>query len=527
VSERYDVVIVGSGMGGAMVAHALVHAGLDVLMLERGVPVERGRHNWARDQVLELSPYYTRESHYRVRGDDRGRAGTFQCVGGPAVFYGGVALRLREADFGFDREIVGASGATWPYGYAELAPYYDRAESILGVAGRPGENATDPPGTDGYRQEAPEAQGPARLMWATAERLGLSPSHLPLAIDFDGIGGRNAPCERCGTCDGYACAIEAKREPGSAILPQLVERGLTLVPNTVVVRLLWSGSRVRGVVGIDRATGRRTVFRGERYVLAAGALGSAHLALASGLDAASPARDRVGRCLMRHCNGIVYGLFKGPLEGARAFHKQMGLFDHYGSGGADEKLGCIQSIHPPPPGMIVDRVPSFLAGIADPLADRCAGLLAIAEDEPQAENRVEVSRTGTDRYGIPRAIVTHRYTARDLAARGRLAAVATRILKAAGARITHMFPIRTFSHAVGTLRMGSDARTAPLDADSKYRGMENLWVTDGSFMPRSGGVNPSLTIAANALRSAVSIGEIADVPGAPGTASWMPVEASS
>jgi choline dehydrogenase-like flavoprotein len=83
-----------------MTAHALVHSGLDVLMIERGVPVERGEHNWARDQVLELSPYYTQESHYQVRGDDRGRSGTFQCVGGPAVFYGGVALRLREADFG-------------------------------------------------------------------------------------------------------------------------------------------------------------------------------------------------------------------------------------------------------------------------------------------------------------------------------------------------------------------------------------------------------------------------------------------
>jgi choline dehydrogenase-like flavoprotein len=513
VTERHDVVIVGSGMGGAMAAHALVDAGLDVLMIERGVPVDRGEHNWARDAVLELSPYYTRESHYLVRGDDRGRRGTFQCVGGPAVFYGGVALRLRETDFSASPEVVGDSGAEWPFGYDEMAPHYATAERILGVAGRPGENHTDPPGTDGYAQVAPEAQGPARLMWDTARDLGLRPSHLPLAIDFDGLDTQTGPCVRCGTCDGYACAVGAKREPASAILPRLVNAGLKLVTNTVVVRLLRTGSRVDGVIGVDRATGRRHTFRGDRYILAAGALGSPHLVLASGLEGASPARDWIGRCLMRHCNGIVYGLFPEPLAGARTFHKQVGIFDHYGGGddggrnGTGDKLGCLQSIHPPPPGMIQDRLPGFLGGIADPLADRCAGLLAIAEDEPRRENRVSLSRSESDRYGLVRAVVTHRYTARDIDARDRLARVARSVLKTAGARITHMFPIRTFSHAVGTLRMGADPRTSPLDESSRFRGIDNLWVTDGSFMPRSGGVNPSLTIAANALRAAGRIAE--------------------
>jgi choline dehydrogenase-like flavoprotein len=158
--------------------------------------------------------------------------------------------------------------------------------------------------------------------------------------------------------------------------------------------------------------------------------------------------------------------------------------------------------------MIQDRLPGFLGGIADPLADRCTGLLAIAEDQPHRENRVSLSRSESDRYGLARAVVTHRYTARDLDARDRLARVARSVLKTAGARITHMFPIRTFSHAVGTLRMGADPRSSPLDESSRFRGIDNLWVTDGSFMPRSGGVNPSLTIAANALRAAGRIAEV-------------------
>lgn len=494
-------------MGGAMAAHGLVEAGMDVLMIERGVPVERGEHNWAPDAVLELSPYYTKESHYIVRGDDPGLTGTFQCVGGPAVFYGGVALRLREIDFEDSEDIVGDSGAEWPITYGELAPYYSRAEKLLGVAGRPGENPTDPPGIGSYPQTAPEAQGPAKLLWETARRLGLQPSHLPLAIDFGALEGAGSVCVRCGTCDGYACAVGAKREPSTALIPGLLGRGLTLLPNTVVVRLLWRGRRVEGVVGVDRESGQRRIFRADRYVLAAGALGSPHLVLASALESVSPARDQVGRCLMRHCNGIMYGLFSAPLEGARSFHKQVGIFDHYGGSNGAPKLGCLQSIHPPPTGMIRDRVPRLLAGIADPIADRCTGLLLIAEDEPRRENRLEVSRSHSDRYGIPRAIVTHRYTRRDLDARRRLAEAARKLIKAAGARVTHMFRIRTFSHALGTLRMGRDPQSSPLDSMSRFRGMDNLWVTDGSFMPRSGAVNPSLTIAANALRAAERIAE--------------------
>jgi len=504
---HYDAVIIGSGVGGAMTAHRLVQAGMKVLMIERGPRVRRSPENWAPDAVLELSPYYTMDSHYSVRGDDRGRSGTLQCVGGPAVFYGGVSYRMREADFGPCPEIVGESKAAWPYTYDDIEPYYGAAERILGVAGRAGQCPTEPRRGDPFPFRAPDVQGPARLIWDTSSSLGLTPSHLPLAIDFSGAAGSQAQCARCGTCDGYACAIGAKRDPGVAILPQLEGRGLTLVDNTVVVRLLRRGGRVVGVECVDRKSGRHKIFRADRYILAAGALGSPHLILASGLQSSSPAGDWVGRCLMRHCNGIVFGLFSKPLTGARDFHKQVGIMDFYGGSEGAPRVGCIQSIHPPPPGLVRDRVPGFLGRIADPLADHSTGLLVIAEDQPRPENRLGVSRSESDRYGIPRAVVTHRYTWRDAVARRDLARVARGVLKASGAKITQGVRIKTFSHAVGTLRMGSDPRTSPLDRSSRFRGVENLWVTDGSFMPRSAAVNPSLTIAANALMAAESIAE--------------------
>jgi len=335
--RHFDVIVIGSGVGGAMAAHLLVHAGLDVLMLERGSRVARGPANWAPDAALELSPHFTTAGHYRVRGDDPGVAGTFQCVGGPAVFFGAVSYRMRVSDFEPCPEVVGDAGAEWPYTYDDLEPFYARAERVLGVAGRPNTDPLDPPRAGPYPFPALDAQGPAALIWKTARSLGLRPTHLPLAIDFSGAEGR--ACERCGTCDGYACAVAAKRDP-SAILPALERRGMTLLPDTVVVRLLRHGGRLTGVVCVDRHTGRRTVFAAERYVLAAGAIGSPHLILASGLHSSSPARAHVGRYLMRHCNGIVFGLFPHRLEGSREFHKQVGIMDFYGGTRGMRRLGA-------------------------------------------------------------------------------------------------------------------------------------------------------------------------------------------
>ena len=131
---------------------------------------------------------------------------------------------------------------------------------------------------------------------------------------------------------------------------------------------------------------------------------------------------------MRHCNSIVFGLFPRPLEGSREFHKQIAIMDHYGSRNGDRKLGAIQSIHPPPPGLIRDRAPGFLGWIAEPMADRSTGLLVIAEDESRQDNGIDISRSETDRYGIPRAVVTHRYTDRDVEARRELVRTAKGVL---------------------------------------------------------------------------------------------------
>src|SRR5262249_44389372 len=143
VDDGYDAVIVGSGFGGAMAAHYLVRAGLRVAMVERGDWVARSPVNWSQESVGTRTPYYSKETPYRVlAGGERDLMGAFYCVGGPSVFYGGVSLRFRAQDFEPAPEIVAGSGAEWPYRYSELERWYGAAEEIIGVAGELGADPT-------------------------------------------------------------------------------------------------------------------------------------------------------------------------------------------------------------------------------------------------------------------------------------------------------------------------------------------------------------------------------------------------
>lgn len=503
--SRYDVIVIGSGFGGAMAAYAPVRAGARVLMLERGDWVARGPHNWEPGGAMELTPFYSKETPVRVhQGRWTSEIGLYNCVGGQSVFSGAVALRFRERDFEAAPEIVGDSGAEWPLRYADLAPYYARAEEILDVAGQEGVDPTEP------KREARYAHPPAQLSRTSsvieqaARELGLHPFRLPLAINYENGSARHA-CQACTTCDAFACAVEAKNDIATAVLPALLAAGLELRARTVATRLVLEGDRVSGVECVDRDSGAVWRADAETIVLAAGVLATPHLLLASGIERASPARHAIGRYLMRHCNGLVYGFFRYPPNPTREFHKQIGIHDFY-FGHEDVaiprgKLGCIQQVMAPPIGLVQARVPALVGRMLALGVDHVTGLLAIAEDVPQLANGVTLDASRKDRYGLPLPVVRHTYTPRDLLARRALLHQSKRVLRRAGARFFYVHHIETFSHAVGTVRMGRDAATAPLDDVGRYRGVRNLWVTDASVMPTSAAVNPSLTISAIALRA--------------------------
>jgi len=500
-TPRYDVVVVGSGFGGTMAAYELVRAGLRVLLLERGGWINRGPHNWASNGSLDLTPAHDFDSAFRVAaGGQAPLMGVYSCVGGPSVFYGGVSFRLRTADFEPDPDVIGDCGARWPYDYAELEPHYTRAETLLGVAGAD-DDPTAPPRSAPYPHPPAPLSETSAMIGQAARSLGLRPFRLPLAISYREAPGRSA-CQACTTCDTFACAVSAKNDLATVLLPALMARGLTLMPETVVTALRARGGRIDTVEAFDKRSGRAVSYSGDLVVLAAGALASPHLLMASGLTAHNPAGDAIGRYLTRHANGMVFGLFPSLPDGGRRFQKQLGINDYYfGDGGAVRgKLGSIQQVQAPPPKLVRANVPLGIGWVVSPVLSRVTGLLAMAEDQPRPENGLTLDPTRRDRFGLPQLVVTHRHTSRDVAARKALRARAQRILSAAGARILYRHDIKTFSHAAGTVRMGVDPKSAPLDRWCRFRGIDNLFVLDASFLPTGGGVNPSLTIAANALR---------------------------
>lgn len=502
----YDTIIIGSGFGGAMVAHELVHAGERVLMLERGGWVTRGPGNWAPHGVGLLSSHYTTETPYSVTtARKRYTAGSFACVGGQSVFYGGASLRFRAEDFEADDDIVADSEAEWPYRYAQLEPYYARAEALLGIAGESGVDPTEPPRSTPFPFEPGPLSSASKAIATAARGLGLTPFRLPLAINYVGRNGSDSVgrCVACTSCDGYACAVEAKNDVATRVLPPLLAAGMHLRPSTVAVRLQTGGGRVASVQCVDRETGATLHFRARRFVLSAGALASPHLLLASRLERMNPGGRTVGRYLMRHCNAVVLGVFPWRPNPDARFDKQFAIHDYYfghpSITSPRGKLGGIQQLTPPA-GLVRAYLPRPLGAALAPGVAFTSGLIVIAEDQPREENGVSLDGSRADAFGLPHLRVQHRYSVRDLAAARALVGRARALLSAAGAVWSYRHSIETFSHAVGTVRMGTDERTSALDEFCRFRGIDNLHVVDASFMPRSAGVNPSLTIAGNALR---------------------------
>jgi choline dehydrogenase-like flavoprotein len=494
-----DAIVIGSGFGASMAAKKLVDAGRRVLMVERGDWVPRGEQARMPAGSLELTPHYSKESQIRVLAGGLGDyMGTTSCVGGPSVFYGGVSIRFREKDFEHDDQF----GAVWPFSYDALEPHYCDAERILDVSGDDSDPHL-PRRSIAYPQDtSPLAPAAAKIRDA-AEALGLKPFRLPLAINYRSDGVRTA-CAQCRTCDTFACFAGAKNDLATAVIPSLVERGMQLAHNTVVTKLVVDGERIARIECFDKTAEKAISFEAERFILAAGALHTPHLLLASGLEKMNPAGASIGANLIRHSSAIVYGIFMRRVDPAQSFHKQIGIHDFYfGDPEAKEpegKLGSLQSMHPPPRGLVLKNLPPVIGTVLAPGAELMGGLLAMAEDQPRAENRVTIDGEVLDKFGLPQLRVEHQHTERDLQATKVLAKRAQQILRKAGAVAFYVHPIKTFSHALGTVRMGSDEATCPLDAAGRFRGLQNLWITDGSALPRSAGVNPSLTIAANALR---------------------------
>ena len=489
-SASYDAVIIGSGFGGALAAYALTQAGQRVLMLERGRWAHRDADDWNQRQIL-IGQRYRGPVPVDVKQYGARRFSQIypnETVGGKSVFYGGASLRLRATDF-----------ARWPFSYADLAPYYEQAESLLGVHGTVGSDPCEPPGLQSYPFPAVELSAPARRLQQASDQLGYRPFPIPLAINFSDA--QRTRCVLCNTCDGFPCRIEAKNDLAATVLRHAQQRGLHIASGAIARRLQIESGQVRGVEYLDASINQSQVAEGRIVVVAAGAIQSPALLMRSGLD-----HPLMGRNLMRHCNAVCSYVFPFRTNPEQVFHKQLCFGDFYEDLRAElgTAVGVIQDIYTPAPEVIQHHAPPggrWLAGLFAPFMQN---LLCIAEDEPQLQNRVRLNEH-LDARGMQGIAIEHNYSRDDRRRRDYLLGHARRVLRKAGGLASYTYPIDSFSHAVGTLRSASTPEEGVLDSHCRVWGVDNLFVTDGSFMPTSGGVNPSLTIAANALRVAAKI----------------------
>ncbi|MFQ5627789.1 MAG: GMC family oxidoreductase [bacterium] len=507
-NQSWDVVIIGTGFGGSMAARQLAAAGMRVLLLERGDWVARDDSAWDVKQILIDRKYKTKTAFEADQWLGRRLVHPDMAVGGNSIFYGAASLRLRERDFCAKSAFIDVakdclSFVDWPIKYDHLEPYYDLAEQLLDVAGQAQIDPFEPRRRQPFPQESPPYSRPAQRIVDAAKNIGLNPFPLPLAINYRRNSQREK-CIQCTTCDLFPCKIGAKNDLAMTVLPEARKNGAVVQPHTIAKKLLRKNHRISGVECLDALSGERFVIRCGLCVVACGAIGSAKLLLLSGLDETKYNGDWIGRNLLRHCNGIVIGMFPFETNLKNEFNKQVAVTDFY-DGHPDGKglkgpWGMLQALQVPPQEYIHSQAPVPISTIGARTTKFHSYLLCIAEDLPNPENRVTIHPTKKDQYGLPNASVYSKYHQRDLQARKSLYREAARILRKAGAMIHIRKPINTYSHAIGTCRFGHSPEAGVLDPSCQFFGIKNLFVVDGSFMPTAGGVNPSLTIAANALR---------------------------
>jgi choline dehydrogenase-like flavoprotein len=512
---HYDVIVIGSGPGGASLAQRLAPTGKRILLIERGDYLPRTPANWDSQTVFVDGAYQAKETWYGKDGRSF-HPGLHYYVGGNSKVYGAALFRMRERDFGEIRHKDGISPA-WPLKYDVFEPYYAEAERLFHVHGERGEDPTEPPSSAPFPYPPVSHEPRIQALSDSLAREGLHPFHLPLGILLDEKHGKPAPtsiCIRCDAFDGFPCLLNGKADAQVICVdPALAAHPSLTLLTGAYVSALETDAAGRSVTGV-RVTrgGNPETYAADIVVVACGALSSALLLLRSASDkhpkGLGNGSDQVGRNYMRHNQSILMALMREPNE--TVFQKTLAVSDYYFD--ADDweyPLGLIQMCATSHGAQVRGEIlPSWLEWLPkmpfEAMARHSMDFWLSSEDLPRPENRIF--------YQDGRVVLD--ITEGNMEAHHRLRKKLKQILSAAGAypllfkRSLYLgkdLPIGGTAHQAGTARFGSDPATSVLDVDCKLHELDNLYVTDASFFPSIGAVNPTLTIIANALRVADKI----------------------
>jgi choline dehydrogenase-like flavoprotein len=501
-SRDWDVIIIGTGVGGATVGRSLALQGLSVLFLEKGGRI--GASEESNDSVTPESrlaqgwwPYPV--SRRQPNGDRKRFYAAIGCaLGGSSIHYAAALERMAVSDFDGPHTPSGST-APWPVSFREFVPHYEAAEKLYGIRSESRHIA---------EQRMSEWD---RALMEQMRQNGLRPDPLHVAIRYD---------EQCKECIGRVCPRDCKSDARVACLDEALRQPECHILEHCDVQTLEADKDcVQSVRALH--LGRELALRARIVVLSAGALHTPQILLRSrnefwpqGLANSS---DQVGRNLMFHTNDIFALWAPRRLARQARQHKSISVRDFYVHKG--RRLGYVQSM-----GLDAGRG-EIAAYIKDQLRRRgvrnelllsllakapshigalmfgSAGIFAaMTEDDPNPDNRIILDPNEPDGASFSYTITD------DLRRR----ADELRVAFSRSVRPWRMLRISTeldmnYGHPCGTCRFGDERASSVLDRDCRTHDVRNLYVVDASFMPRSGAINPSLTIAANALRVAPQI----------------------
>lgn len=479
-----DIVIIGSGMGGATLAAGLASSGARITILERGTQIPDDAPSRDAFRVYGNSAFRSAETWL----DEKGRQfspGNYYNVGGNTKLYGAVLMRYRAEDFA-DMEHQGGLSPAWPFPYDILAPYYDRAEDLYNVRGDATSDPTEPPHGRPYSYSPVRDEPPIAAVRSRLQSIGVRPFSLPLGVDLDrwlshgATGWDGYPDLRHGKMDAETCGLASA----------LMHDNVSLVTGAVVTALHVGPDNHRISEVVYRRNGEEVRLRPGIVAVCAGAVQSAALLLRSGV---ANARDQVGRCFMNH-NATALIAIDPRFRNTSIYQKTFGINDWYLGQDGKPPMGNLQLLGRVTPEILKIQAPLLPRSVARWISDHAIDLYVISEDLPDPESRVVLNSGKVQLIWRRSNMQAHRS----------LVAQTKKTFRAAGFPmiLSRLFDGRVPSHQCGTLRMGNDPASSVTDTDCRTWDHPNLFVADAGVLPTSAAVNPALTVAALALRTA-------------------------
>lgn len=502
-----DIAIVGAGAAGALLAAKLAEAGRSVVVFEAGPRWDASdlvsSQIWSRRLRWGGPPVATRGGDPIGFGFNAGWG-----VGGAALHHYGTWPRLKPADFTMRSDHQ--RGLDWPIGYADLQLYYDRIQQEVGISGDAKAEVWRPAGAP-YPMPPLQPLKQGELLARAFAAAGKRTAPAPMAINSVEYADRPA-CIYDGWCDA-GCPIMALANPLALYLPRAEAAGARIMAQHPVTRLIASTAGAVDAVEYRDASGRRAIQPARAVILAGSVVGNPALLLNSA-SVAHPRgvgndHDLVGRHVMTHGLIQILGLFPEetePHRGVTGAH----LINHdaYDKTATPGAFGSRQWL------IAASIKPNDLAGLAAARMDlngaalddfmrravrHGANMIGMCEGEPHADNRVELGE-GTNAWGVRPARLVHRFSedAKRLWAAMRDEGMA--IFKGGGATEVWHTPMGS-AHLHGGTIMGRSVADSVTDSFGRVHGMANLYVAGTGLFPTEGGVNPTFTLHALALRS--------------------------